>query len=250
MRERPVGNRVLSRALVDARLRDVDVAATLGVDPKTVQRWLAGRIPQPQHRWALSDLLGRHEYELWPDLTGGPPIGPEVVATFPHRSAVPRDLWRSLIEGATSEIGILVYSGLFLAEDVDLVSMIGRRAADGVAVRILLGDPDSQQVALRGHEERIDEAMAGRIRHAIVLLEPLAVPGVEIRLHGTSLYNSIFRFDDDVLVNHHVYGVAAAHSPVLHLRHAGPSGLPATYLESFERVWGLGRELRSQVATT
>jgi len=37
----------LRRALSVARLRDRDVAEVMDVDPKTVQRWLAGRRPQP-----------------------------------------------------------------------------------------------------------------------------------------------------------------------------------------------------------
>lgn len=39
----------LRRALAGARLRDIDIAQSLGVDPKTVQRWLGGRVPS--HRW-------------------------------------------------------------------------------------------------------------------------------------------------------------------------------------------------------
>jgi hypothetical protein len=108
----------LRRALAGARLRDIDVAKTLGVDPKTVQRWLGGRLPQPRHRWGLADLLSLHEYDLWPHLAGVPSIGPEVYATYPHRGSVPRDVWRQLYHSAEQQIDILVYSGLFLAEDV------------------------------------------------------------------------------------------------------------------------------------
>ncbi|MDT3446744.1 MULTISPECIES: hypothetical protein [unclassified Pseudofrankia] len=44
------------------------------------------------------------------------------------------------------------------------------------------------------------------------------VPGVDLRLHTTALYNSIYRFDGHMLVNARVYGAPAAHSPVIHLR--------------------------------
>jgi hypothetical protein len=33
-----------------------------------------------------------------------------------------------------------------IAEDVELVRLMGRKAADGVTVRLLLGDPDSKHV--------------------------------------------------------------------------------------------------------
>ncbi|WP_067071673.1 hypothetical protein [Carbonactinospora thermoautotrophica] len=58
--------------------------------------------------------------------------------------------------------------------------------------------------------------MAAKIRNGIVLYQPLlAVEGVEVRLHRTVLYNSIFRADDEILVNPHVYGVAVAYTPIL-----------------------------------
>ena len=41
---------------------------------------------------------------------------------------------------------------------------------------------------------------------------------MELRLHGTVLYNSIYRADDQLLVNPHVYGVMANNAPVFQLR--------------------------------
>jgi hypothetical protein len=194
----------LRRALAESRLREVDVAEALGVDPKTVQRWLAGRLPQPRHRWGLADLIQRHEYDLWPQLANGlaPTINREIRATYTHRGAVPRELWRQLFCSGQNEIGILVYAGLFLAEDIDLIRIMRHKAEDGVTIRILLGDPDSEQVALRGAEEGIAEAMAAKIRNVIVLYRLLLdVPTVAIRLHTTVLYNSIYRANDEMLVN-------------------------------------------------
>jgi hypothetical protein len=63
-----------------------------------------------------------------------------------------------------------------------------------------------------------------------------------VRLHDTPLYNSIYRFDDDMLVNTHVYGILAAWTPVLLLRRIDGSYF-ATYTESFERVWASARPL-------
>lgn len=236
----------LRRALAESRLREADVAETLGVDPKTVQRWLAGRLPQPRHRWGLADLVARHEHDLWPQLAGGlaPTINREILATYTHRGAVPREIWRQLFADGQSEIGILVYAGLFLAEDIDLVRIMRDKAEDSVPIRILLGDPDSDQVALRGAEEGIAEAMAAKIRNVIVLYRLLLdLPTVEIRLHTTVLYNSIYRADDEMLVNPHVYGSAAAQAPVLHLQRHGDGDLFGTYAGSFERVWTAAKPL-------
>lgn len=230
----------LRRALAESRLREIDIAEALGVDPKTVQRWLAGRLPQPRHRWGLADLVHRHEHDLWPQLVGGltPTINQEILATYTHRNAVPRQLWRQLFAGAEKEIGILVYAGLFLAEDIDLVRILRDKAENGVSIRILLGDPDSDHVALRGTEEGINEAMAAKIRNVIVLYRLLLdLTPVEIRLHTTVLYTSIYRADDEMLINPHVYGTPAAQAPVLHLQHHSDGDLFATYTDSFEHVW-------------
>ena len=51
-------NEPLRQALLRARLRENDVAARLGVDPKTVRRWLSGRVPYPHNRAAIAGLVG------------------------------------------------------------------------------------------------------------------------------------------------------------------------------------------------
>ena len=49
--------------------------------------------------------------------------------------------------------------------------------------------------------------MAARIRNALTLYHPLmSEENIEIRLHRTVLYNSIYRADNQLLVNQHTYG--------------------------------------------
>ncbi len=168
----------------------------------------------------------------------------EILVVHPHRWAVPRDTWGLLFGSAEQEIGVLVYSGMFLADDPGLLALFRTKAERGVRVRILLGDPDSAEVAVRGQHEGIDDAIASKIRNAMVLLRPLrAVTGVEIRQHATVLYNSIYRADGEMLVNAHVYGTPAAQAPVMHLRQIAGGTLVSTYLDSFERVWSESRPL-------
>ena len=211
----------LRRALIGARLRDIDVAQSLGVDPKTVQRWLGGRVPHARHRWSVADLLSVHEYDLWPHLAELPSIDPEVYATYPHRGSVPREIWHRLFEPRRTRdrhprLQRPVHRRRRRADPP------ARRArpAPGIAVRIVLGDPDSPHVDQRGHDEGIHDAMAAKIRNAILLYRPLLAAGVEIRLHSTVLYNSLYRGDDEMLINQHIHGIAAAYAPVLHLRRA------------------------------
>jgi hypothetical protein len=127
---------------------------------------------------------------------------------------------------------------LFLAEDLGIVRLLADRARSGVRVRILLGDPDSPHVSRRGDDEGIGDAMAAKIRNTLALYGRVRdVEGVEIRLHRTTLYNSIYFADAEILVNPHVYGIIASSAPVMHMRATSGDGMSRTYLDSFERVW-------------
>ncbi|MBW6432401.1 XRE family transcriptional regulator [Actinoplanes hulinensis] len=239
----------LSRALRSAGLDAVDVAGRLSVDPKTVDRWISGRLPYPRHRTALVALTGWPERDLWPGIDAREHAAPDtgdILMTYAQRCSVPADTWRKLFAGAEREVGILAYSSLFLAEDAGVLGILRDKARAGVRVRIALGDMDGAQVAQRGADERIGEMMSTRIDNALILLRPLMDErGVSVRSHDTVLYNSIYRADDELMVNTHAYGCAASRSPVLHLRLATQGGMASTYLDSFERVWAAAQELRA-----
>ena len=66
---------------------------------------------------------------------------------------------------------------------------------------------------------------------------------IEIRLHRTVLYNSIYRADDQLLVNQHTYGIPAAQAPVFCLCDTDGGEMAALYLDSFERVWASSASL-------
>jgi hypothetical protein len=234
-------NESLRRAMLRARLREDDVAAHLDVDPKTVRRWLSGRVPYPSSRAALADLVGEDEADLWPE-AGGPLSGrsrpEELAAVYPHRWAIPRDVWTRFFESAEHEIGVLAYSALFLAEDAGLLGIIADKASRGVRVRIALGDPDCAAVAQRGRDEGIGDAMSAKVRNALTLYRPLTgIEHIELRLHEAILYNSIYRADDQLFVNQHAYGIPAARSPVFCYRESASGDIAAAYADSFESVW-------------
>ena len=234
-------NEPLRRALLRARLREDDVAARLGVDPKTVRRWLNGRLPYPHNRAAIAELVGADEAELWPDVGGmlAVRVRPEELGTvYPYRWAVPREVWVRLFGSAEREIAILAYSALFLADDAGMLRILADKGRAGIAVRIALADPDGLYAAERGEEEGIDAAVPAKIRNALTLFRPLsAVENIEIRLHRTVLYNSIYRADGELLVNQHSYGIPAAQAPVFCLCDTDGGEMTALYVDSFERVW-------------
>jgi transcriptional regulator with XRE-family HTH domain len=243
-RERPpvTENPRLRGALVSRGLSHSRVAELIGVDPKTVERWITrNRLPQRPHRTATAALLGVEESYLWPTAAGDPLTisagRAELVEFYPSRSAVPPGLWRTMIDGATQSIDILVFAGLFLAELHD-ADRIAERARQGCRVRLLLGDPTGDAVRRRGNEEGFGIGLAHRVLLALRYYQPSrSHPGPEVRLHDTTLYCSIFRADDTMLVNTHVYGSTAGLNPVLHLHRIAGGRVTEHYQTSFEKVW-------------
>ena len=80
-----------------AGLSQVRLAAAVGVDPKTVERWVAqGRTPHPRHRVAVSDALGCDVAALWGDVDRAEAAAQEIVGVYPARRAdAVRDLARA-----------------------------------------------------------------------------------------------------------------------------------------------------------
>jgi transcriptional regulator with XRE-family HTH domain len=232
------------RGALTARALTVDaVAARAGVDSKTVQRWLAGRTPHARHRWAIAALVREDEAYLWPTALRthrqADASAAELIALYPHRADVPSSLWRTLIDEVRQDLTILVYAAVFLPEQqLDLVDLLRSRATAGCRVRIALGDPSSPKLLERGSEEKFGVGIVSRAEVALKHYQPLRdCSGVEVRIHGTTLYNSIYRFDDIMLVNAHIWGQNAFGAPVLHLRRLVDGGLFDTYATSFEAVW-------------
>jgi hypothetical protein len=191
----------------------------------------------------VAAALNQPESWLWPEAYSDERIGragrSEVVQVFPHRFQISGDFWLRLLGTSTTFLDILVYAGLFLPEQtLRLTDVLIDRARAGARVRILLGDPDSQAVAIRGEEEGIGDAIATKIRNALHLYRAVAVePKVQVRLHGTTLYTSLYRADDEMIANPHIIGLPAAQAPAIHLRKLAAGDLFDTYAASFDRVW-------------
>lgn len=237
-------NEILRRAVLGAGLDEVDVAARLEVDPKTVRRWLEGRVPYSRHRWALADLLKIDETVLWPELRASQPRPGELIAVYPHRSSISPETWGSFFASAKHEIGILASSGLFLAQDADVLAIFADKARLGLWVRIALADPDDSYLTSRSVQEFGRVATVARTRKALTLYQPLLSLGrVEIRLHQTLPYTPIYLADNELLVGQHVYGIPTSDAPVLHLRRRIDGDMFSIYHNTFHHIWGRARSI-------
>ncbi|MGW2858327.1 XRE family transcriptional regulator [Streptomyces sp. NPDC001205] len=240
-------NERLHSVLAQRGVSPESLAEACEVDPKTVGRWLGGRVPHARHRFSAAQHLRVEETFLWPAARSGPrqpgAMDGDLVGTFQNRASVPREMWLSLLREAKAKIDVLVFSGTFFAQsNPHVAKMLAERAADGVRVRLCFGDPTGQAVALRGREEGIGDTLAAKIRASLTYYRPLLPQaGCEVRLHDTTLYTSLFRYDDTLLVNPHVYGQPASANPLLHLKKANGTGWFDTYADSFSTVWASSR---------
>ncbi|MFF8944285.1 XRE family transcriptional regulator [Streptomyces sp. NPDC014864] len=240
-------NERLRSALLARGMTVQSLADELQVNAKTVERWITqGKVPYRRHQYAAATALQVDVTTLWEDdrnvdstadLTKA-----EISTVYPHRHMVPPGLWREIFGRSQKSLDVLVYSGLFLAEDPLFHDLLRAKVEAGVRVRLLLGDPDCAAVRQRGVDEG-HRIMGGKIRNALVLYRPLikSHPDVGFRLHDSTLYNSIYRSDDEMLVNPHVYGIGAYMAPVLHLRRLPGGGIFDTYAHSIEHTWETAR---------
>ncbi len=239
-------NERLRRAMMRAGYDPASLAEAVGVSTKSAERWLGGEVtPYPRTRFRVAAAVQEDESYLWPGAVDNASLlGAELVATYPRRTDVPRDLWTELLRSAERNVDLLAYAGLFLTEEhPDWIPLLKRKAQHGARVRILLGNPRGSQVVKRDAEREIGGGVSGRV--LAVLAHYSAIKDlVSIRLHDTPLYNSVYRFDDDMLINVHVYGLLAAYTPVFRIRRIDGQYF-STYMESFERVWAGSRPLET-----
>ncbi|RBQ17765.1 XRE family transcriptional regulator [Spongiactinospora rosea] len=241
-------NERLRRAIHRAGLDLTGLADAAGVSVKSVERWISGEtVPYPRTRYRVGAIVQEDESYLWPESVNKASLnGAELIATYPRRTDVPRHLWTELLRAAERNVDLLAFAGLFLTEEHgDWIPTLCRKAEAGARIRLLIGDPGGRQLGLRDAEHQIGGGVAGRVTAVMAYYTERMPPQVEIRLHDTPLYNSIYRFDDEMLINSHVYGILAAYTPTTHLRRIDGAYFD-TYLESYERVWASARPLERE----
>lgn len=246
-------NERLRTAMLRAGLDEPGLARSVGVDPKTVNRWLHGRTPRLRTRLAVAKVLVDTEANLWPaarpDQSPGNASTAEVVGAWAHRSHIPNELWLSLLETSRERIDLLGYAYPFLWELAPQVTGTIRAAAlDGARVRIAVADPDCQHVLDRDGLEQLGGTLPGRIRLALMWLRQLdGLVDVNVGLHQVHLYNSVFRFDDQMIVTPHLFRAHGYQHPALHLRRLSPHGIFESFAEQFQQVWDTVRPVPAAV---
>src|SRR6266540_5860279 len=237
-------NERLRGAMTAAHLDVQEVSDATGVEAKTVQGWLKGRVPHARHRWTIAKLVNEDERYLWPGVDGqrppGSPATGEVVAAYPHRAEVPPERWWDLLVDAKRQVDLLAYAMLFLPETHPrLFDLLRGKAAAGGTVRIAMVDPGARELAERDAEEGLDIGLIARVRTSLhYFTEGLGdCEGIELRTYAAPLYNSLFRFDEEMFVTPHLYATPGSRAPLLHLRRLGNDGIFDGFTGHFEAIW-------------
>lgn len=241
-------NVALRDAMSGAGVTRSRLARIVGVDEKTVDRWLASeaRVPRAPARAAVVEALGVSAEMLWPRAvraaikTGA---DREILAAYPYRNACPPTVWSSLLDGAQKDIFFAGYTSYFLwQEQPRAAERLRAKAAAGCRIRFLLGDPESEVTRRREAVEDAVLSVSTRIRITLEQLRKLGpLPGLEARFSDGHISLSVFAFDDEALVTPHIADLLGHESPMLHLRRLQPDGLFDRFAQHAEALWAGGR---------
>ncbi len=224
------------------------LARQIGVDEKTVGRWVARDdwIPHPRHRWAACEALGVDEAVLWPDaIRAAVKTGPdrEIAAVYPYRSSCPASVWRKLIASAETDLTFAGYTSYFLwIEQPNLAASLRRKADAGCRVRFLIGDPDSEVTRQREQIEATSLTISTRIAVTLEQLERLRdVDGIEARFSDRHIALSVFSFDHDMIITPHLSNQVGHNSPAFHIRRCQDDGIFDRFTAHVSALWDQGR---------
>ena len=235
-----MANDLLITTIRESGLDILEVADIAGADPRTVQRWLGGRVPHPRYRVKLAQALHLEEQELWPE-TGrarGKAALAEIAAAVPRRGDRDAPDWRTLLRSAHQQVDLLGYSLADITTAKQINKLLTSKAGDGCQIRIAIANPNSDAALAADTQQRPPGRLIARIRASHQqLLGLIGQPGIELRQHLVATTHTIQRFDDTILLTIHLYGTPGFQAPVLQLRRELDYGLFDQFATHFEDIW-------------
>ena len=229
-------NERLEAAMAKSGLSSQGLAEIVDKTRNAVDKWLNGTVPRLEAQIAVAEELGVDHLWLWPrDEVGVAAAREEIERAWARRSDCPPDYWWKLIVDAKQHVDILGYAVLFLTENhPDLTRVLGELMKNGGSVRIVIADPGGQAARDRDTEEELDGLLLARIQSSIKYLRPIVEAGASLHLQNAPMYSSVFRFDDDMLVTPHLFGIPGKMAPLFHFRRIGSGGIFDQYVTHFE----------------
>ncbi|WP_067839582.1 DUF5919 domain-containing protein [Nocardia lijiangensis] len=249
-----MANERLRTALLQNGLTPQSAAESLGVDAKTVERWITKeRVPYPKHRYALTALLHESEDYLWPEAAPRRQFA-DVEAVYTTRAEFTQAMPpRQLFEGATT----IDMSGLSLNllcqqySDNDLLKLV----AAGTTIRCLFLDPDGKHIRAREEEEGHNTGVLTslteiNIRSLIRLQNKISARSTGAILIRT--YDEPVRFNITVIdkktciTQPYLPSARGVESPTFVARRTDQPGIFDTFAQVFESMWSTGKEVAAE----
>jgi transcriptional regulator with XRE-family HTH domain len=216
-----MANENLRAALTRAGVAPDDLAQIVGVDVRTVRRWLSGGTPYARQRAKVARALDTPEHDLWPNTTtvpAAPPSPPttrpsDLVAGYPDAGGLGAPDWKALMRDASERIDLLGDTLIGTLSTAGAPELLAAKASHGCRVRVLIYDTH---------------------HHLAPLLDQ---PGIEIRLLEMPADYQIHRYDEQLLLTLHVVGPDPDSSPLMHVRRAAPGGMFDRLAHYYDELW-------------
>jgi transcriptional regulator with XRE-family HTH domain len=212
-----MANENLKNALHDAGLTSEALAEIVQVDPKTVQRWVAGKAtPYRRHRAKIAQALNLIEQQLWPEDNPPPASRPEqarrggpddVIACWAQVTDPRVPDYRTFLAQAVQRIDVLDSGGHLPQE---LIELLRGRALEGCEVRVLT-------------------------RATINVRDTGTLGGIALRALTGWTMQTLFRADEEMLFTIPL----SVDSPpaLLHLRRLTPDGIFTRIENELQQLW-------------
>jgi lambda repressor-like predicted transcriptional regulator len=239
-----MANEPLVAAMRARSLSERQLAERVGVDWRTVQRWVSDplRTPQPRIRVKVAAELQVSEADVWPNVRHMVKVGAdkEVVTVYPSHSAVPASVWQHLVADAQHEIVFCETVSYWYWYDVpDLTRILREKAESGCRVRVMIGVVDDELIRADEAATDIPLTLSSRIEQTRHLLEPLR-DVVQVRQTNAGWGRSVYRGGNDVLTHLWLHGQLGIDFPALHLRRRQAGGVFDQLVRHTEAVWEAG----------
>jgi transcriptional regulator with XRE-family HTH domain len=240
-----VTNDRLRAALQNAGIDTDQLADAVGVDYKTAQRWISGRVPRGRHRAAVAAALGVSERELWPEAAIEPKDGGgrlELVGAFARSDDVLAPDWKTAITESGERIDLLDYTLMHILGAAGMPELLAAKAKAGCQIRLLISYATRARLAAdtplaAPYEDDPPAAMVEIARSRAIINQLLEHEHVRARKFAAMRFNSIVRCDQRMLVTLHLWGTGGQQAPLIHVKQLDHPGLFEQFEQHYEQIW-------------
>jgi transcriptional regulator with XRE-family HTH domain len=240
-----VSNDRLRAALQTAGIDPEQLADAVGVDYKTVQRWISGRQPRGRHRAAVATALGVTERELWPEAAIEPKDGGgrmELIGAFARSDDVLAPDWKTAITEAGERVDLLDYTLIHILGAPGMRELLAAKAKAGCQIRLLISYATRARLATDTpldlpYEDDPPAAAMEIARSRAIINTLLEHENVHARKFAAMRFNTIVRVDQRMLVTLHLWGTAGEQAPLIHLRQLDHPGLFEQFAQHYQHIW-------------